>query len=194
MSFGVRISCHGTKVVVIEIVLVCLTDFVGFPSPALVDLLTDRTDLLGPSHIGEIGSEKTRKKALVPGCGKGYDVLLLAAFGYDAYGLEFSPKALEQAKQHQEASKDQEVYKTRDESEGKGNVTWLSGDFFKDDWVAQVEGHEEGKFDLIYDYTVSVPYNPLSFTDRRSSSPPFIHQCGQHGQLDSSSSCHLMVG
>lgn len=37
-------------------------------------------------------------KALVPGCGKGYDVLLLSAFGYDATGLEISSKALEEAR------------------------------------------------------------------------------------------------
>jgi SAM-dependent methyltransferase len=117
----------------------------GFPSPALVDFL--RGDLF-PAKQG-------RKKALVPGCGKGYDVLLLSSWGYDAYGLDVSEKALEGARQTQKEAEDQDIYKTK-EGVQKGSVIWLSGDFFKSEFLKDVEG--EPNFDLIYDYTVCFLY------------------------------------
>jgi methyl halide transferase len=119
----------------------------GFPSPALVDLLSERGDLF-PAKQG-------RKKALVPGCGKGYDVLLLSSWGYDAYGLDVSEKALEGARQTQKEAEDGDIYKTK-EGVQKGSVTWLSGDFFKNEFLKDVEG--EPSFDFIYDYTVCFLY------------------------------------
>lgn len=121
----------------------------GQPSPALDDVLAERKDLLGSRFI-EGG--KTRKKALVPGCGMGYDVLLLSAFGYDAYGLELSENALNGARKLHEESKGKEEYRVRDKIVGRGKVTYLSGDFFKHDFLKGVDG--EGTFDIIYDYTV----------------------------------------
>ena len=42
----------------------------GMPNPALGDILTDRHDLIGDCFIQTaLGQE--RKKALVPGCGRG---------------------------------------------------------------------------------------------------------------------------
>ena len=118
----------------------------GFPSPALVDLLEERKYLL-PSKQG-------RKKALIPGCGKGYDALLLSAYGYDAYGLDFSTNALESARKVETEMDGKGIYETK-EGETKGNVVWVAGDFFKDEFLRVVEG--EAKFDLIYDYTVKYP-------------------------------------
>ena len=118
----------------------------GFPNPALVDLLTERQDLF-PSP-----PNSRRRKALVPGCGKGYDVLLLSAFGYDAYGLEISSSALEAARENQKKMDGKGAYETRRGMQ-KGTITWLSGDFFADGFLQGVEG--EQNFDLIYDYTVS---------------------------------------
>lgn len=116
----------------------------GSPSPALIDLLSDRDDLFP--------IKKGRKKALVPGCGKGYDVLLLSAWGYDAYGLELSSKALESAKAVEKEKTRSGEYETKKGVE-RGDVRWLSGDFFENDFLSQVgEGAET--FDLIYDYTV----------------------------------------
>lgn len=116
----------------------------GIPNPALVDLLFERQDIVPPPS-------PKKKKALVPGCGKGYDVLLLSAFGYDAYGLEISSKALEEAKKVEGEMSGKGVYATR-EGVKEGSITWLSGDFFKDEFLGG-----EGKFDLIYDYTVLLP-------------------------------------
>ena len=117
----------------------------GFPSPALVDLLNDRSELFPPRKDGK------KRKALVPGAGKGYDVLLLSACGYDAYGLEISSKALEEARKVEKELAGKGVYETREGVE-RGKITWLSGDFFEDEFLKDVEG--EGKFDLFYDYTV----------------------------------------
>jgi hypothetical protein len=114
----------------------------GTPSPALIDLLRDREDLFP--------IKKGRLKALVPGCGKGYDVLLLSAWGYDAYGLEVSSKALESAKAIEREKEGNGEYDTREGVE-RGAVTWLSGDFFMNEFL---KGRGEATFDLIYDYTV----------------------------------------
>jgi methyl halide transferase len=123
----------------------------GFPNPALVDLLAERQDLFPSPKSG-------RRKALVPGCGKGYDVLLLSAFGYDAYGLEISSNALEAARKNEKEMDGKGVYETK-KGVQKGAITWLSGDFFADGFLQDVEG--ERTFDLIYDYTVSKSHTVL---------------------------------
>lgn len=87
----------------------------GLPNPALVDLLTERQDLL-PSA--------PRKKALIPGCGKGYDVMLLSAWGYDAYGLDYSETALTAAREIEKEMAGKGVYEKRDGVE-KGKVVWV---------------------------------------------------------------------
>ncbi|KAG9238140.1 thiol methyltransferas-like protein [Amylocarpus encephaloides] len=110
----------------------------GFVNPAFVDLLHDRKELF-PNTEGKRG------KALVPGCGKGYDVLLLDEHGYDAYGLESSKNALIAAKEIEKQAKATGQYI------GRGDVNWVDGDFFDDGWLIEVQG--EKKFDLIYDYT-----------------------------------------
>ncbi|CZT45249.1 related to thiol methyltransferase [Rhynchosporium secalis] len=117
----------------------------GFPNPALSDVLSQRQDLLPPCISSS--QQKHRKRALVPGCGKGYDVLLLSAFGYDAYGLEISSKALEEAKKVEKDMAGKDVYATREGVE-RGKIEWVAGDFFDKKGVLGEE-----KFDLIYDYT-----------------------------------------
>lgn len=115
----------------------------GFPNPALVDLLSARYQDLPPKFDGK------RRKALVPGCGKGYDVLLLAAYGYDAYGLEVSSTALDACRKVEKEFAGKDVYEKKVDG---GSVTWLLGDFWKNESLKEVEG--EANFDLIYDYTV----------------------------------------
>lgn len=117
----------------------------GFPNPALVDLLAERSDILPTPKSGR------KLKALVPGCGKGYDILLLAAHGYDAYGLEISSTALEAARAVEREKSKEDVYQGLGNGEN-GSINWVSGDFFKGEFLKDVDG--DGKFDLIYDYTV----------------------------------------
>lgn len=97
-----------------------------------------------------------RKKALVPGCGKGYDVKLLSAYGFDAYGLEVSQHAATAADEYIAGAGTgalENEYAGRDGGAGEGKAVCLVGDFFDDAWVAQT-GAGEGGFDIIYDNTV----------------------------------------
>ena len=143
----------------------------GQACPALEDTLIEKTGLIGESTVSANDGQKTRKKALVPGCGRGYDVLLLSSFGYDSYGLELSETALKRALEEQE--KNAHKYAARDPKIGKGTVHFLNGDFFDnttwkqggssaDDQIAR-----KGAFDLIFDYTVRrkrprMPYQPAA--------------------------------
>jgi SAM-dependent methyltransferase len=142
----------------------------GCANPALIDLLLHPSTTI-PDTPDAVASESasfildapktlegTRKRVLVPGCGKGYDVALFAAAGYDAYGLEVSEKAAQVAKEwlaSEEAKEGKEgEYKVRDESVGRGKTEVLQGDFFDDAWFADAGG--KGEFDVIYDNTVSL--------------------------------------
>ncbi|OCL08883.1 putative thiol methyltransferase [Glonium stellatum] len=147
----------------------------GAPNPALVDTLTQRPELLGPATTTSTTGDATtgprqRKRALVPGCGKGYDVLLLASLGYDAYGVEASANAVKACEKH--AAEQAERYPARDTEVGSGGVKFVLGDFFKDEWLAGVDGGLGEGFDLIYDYTFLCALPPAfrpAWSDRMSS-------------------------
>lgn len=121
----------------------------GAPNPALIDLLSGRegnalTDAM--LYHGTSGHRR-RKRVLVPGCGRGYDVLLFASFGFDAYGLEISDAAVEKCRQEQQ--RNGHKYPVS-HSEGAGKTEFLVGDFFRDAWIQETVD----AFDVIYDYTV----------------------------------------
>lgn len=121
----------------------------GGPSLALADLVREKPDLFPASAKGG-----TRGAALVPGCGRGYDVLLLAALGYDVVGLDYSGEAVREAAANEQSvreGKNKEVYDGISVGE-RGTVTWVQGDFFDDAWLERV-GRKQ--FDVIFDYTVS---------------------------------------
>lgn len=122
----------------------------GFPNPALEDTLAQRAGTIG----GPIDQDGQRRKALVPGCGRGVDVFLLASFGYDAYGLEYSATAVDACKKKEEKEKHSR-YRVRDEKVGEGKVTFVQGDFFDDTWLNEI-GVPRNGFDVIYDYTVCI--------------------------------------
>jgi hypothetical protein len=124
----------------------------GTSSPALVDTLNDRKDVLGSSSFVEENGKRRRKRALVPGCGRGYDVLLLASHGYDAYGLELAPNAVKAAQKL--AEDDSQKIDPVNEEAGPGKTEFLVADFFSKDWEKDIEG--EAKFEVIYDYTVRI--------------------------------------
>ncbi|PBP17545.1 OTU-like cysteine protease [Diplocarpon rosae] len=123
------------------------------PTDARARLLSHFTDVTGSTAHGTKWDELWNEGFLpwdkgVPN--PALEDLLSAAFGYDAYGLEFSAKALEEARKLEERMAGREGYATRKGLE-KGAITWLAGDFFQDGFLESVEG--EAKFDLIYDYT-----------------------------------------
>ncbi|KAL2887055.1 putative thiol methyltransferase 2 [Ceratocystis lukuohia] len=94
-------------------------------------------------------STPRRKRALVPGCGRGYDVLLLASYGFDATGLDASPKAIAEAKETARALADDPAYALAPGVIQRGSVSWAASDFFAEDLVQALGG----PFDLVYDYT-----------------------------------------
>ncbi|KAJ1326468.1 methyl halide transferase [Microdochium nivale] len=130
-----------------------------------------------------------RMRALVPGCGRGYDVLLLSSLGYDVVGVDLSPVGVERARQHAEERARDGSYPIKLElgpdrqkqQQGQGQVQepgtfrFVEGDFFKDDWLEQVArdnnnnnnddqvgggGSPDAKFDLIFDYTFGCALPP----------------------------------
>lgn len=121
----------------------------SLPSPALVDTLKERQDVLDSAL--RAGTAPERKKALVPGCGRGYDVLLFASHGYDAIGLDASETAIEACKVlDEQQGADASKYPVNDEQVGRGTSQFVLADFFKDDFLATTG---TSKFDVIYDYT-----------------------------------------
>ncbi|KAI7233390.1 hypothetical protein KC330_g5425 [Hortaea werneckii] len=147
----------------------------GEPSPALVDTLQYKLPQIEASSSQDTSSNKAhnqqptrRKKALVPGCGRGYDVLLLAAYGYDAYGLDTSTLAIQGAQELAQSPDRATKYPSNNPSgTGPGTATFLEADFFSDDFLTQTHSPttttttttgpeqpaEPKTFDLIYDYT-----------------------------------------
>ena len=126
----------------------------GTSNPAIIDLLDQKKDVIGDSFVQDEDAstgDKRRKRALVPGCGRGYDVMVLASYGYDAYGLEVSEKAVNLCIDYEKESGDK--YPAKDEKVGKGKCTFVKGDVFNNEWNKDLVPN--GTFDLIYDYTVS---------------------------------------
>jgi hypothetical protein len=121
----------------------------GRPSPALEGTLKDHRDVVGGAMI-----DGRRKTALVPGCGRGVDVLLLQSFGYNAVGLEVSEGAVAACKQYAEEHGND--YPVKDEQIGKGSRKFVLGDFYANDFLEDTNQ----KFDLIYDYTFFCAMRP----------------------------------
>jgi len=117
-----------------------------------------------------------RKKALVPGCGRGYDVLLLSSLGYDVIGLDLSPIGVQRAKEHAEQSQRDGSYPVTVTTnpgggggEAPGTFQFVEGDFFENDWLHSLSSsssssssteEDSGSFDLIYDYTFGCALPP----------------------------------
>lgn len=149
------------------------------PSQALRDAILSQNQHLFGSPIKKLATTTTtgprqqqqRKKALVPGCGRGYDVLSLASLGYDTFGLDGSENAILAARklEAEEISCESDAYRrgVEDTLVGKGKVQFIIGDFFHEDFLAAISTtttmHGDSndtvppttdeKFDLIFDYT-----------------------------------------
>lgn len=124
---------------------------------ALDDLLTNHRELFPAVKSGD-----PKPRALVPGCGRGHDVLLLSAFGYDVTGLDVSEAGLHEAAENQRLNGGEPIYAARDREGAvteKGSVAWMKADFFDE----QNSSLEPGSFDLIYDYTVSFYFSFLPY-------------------------------
>ncbi|KAL5383092.1 hypothetical protein DPSP01_006072 [Paraphaeosphaeria sporulosa] len=131
----------------------------GFPSPALTDIIAERRDILSPLNV-----DGSRKRVLVPGCGKGYDPVMLALHGFDVLGLEISKTAVAVAERYSFEQMQNPSWEnfakgeTKDAGE-RGTVSFVAGDFFAKDWEARLPDDQK-KFDLIYDYTFLCALHP----------------------------------
>lgn len=143
----------------------------GVPNPALEDTLIQRDSILGGPIIKDKHGRQSKKKVLVPGCGRGVDVLLLASFGYDAFGLEYSHGAVQACKAEEARSKARGEYPVHDEEVGTGNVTFVQGDFFDESWLGRL-GLGWGSYDVIYDHSVGFHNSPPPQNFR---SPTHLH-------------------
>jgi SAM-dependent methyltransferase len=97
-------------------------------SPALVDLLKQ-----GGLPQG---------KALVPGCGRGYDAIAFAAFGYHAVGMDLSDTAVKEA----------QLVAAERQDEVTGTLEFSVGNFFE----------HQGQYDVIWDLTFLCAINPAA--------------------------------
>ncbi|MEM1414552.1 MAG: methyltransferase [Myxococcota bacterium] len=98
----------------------------GAPAPVLLGLL--REEALGAP---------AGRRALVPGCGSGYDVFAFAAAGFEAVGLDVAPTAGERF----------EVLRAE---RGLANARIEIGDAFA----------HEGRYDVVWDYTFCCALDP----------------------------------
>ncbi|KAI5790911.1 S-adenosyl-L-methionine-dependent methyltransferase [Pyronema domesticum] len=117
-------------------------------SPALVDLMAQKETL----PIFQAHSSATPKRALVPGCDRGYDALLFAQHGYETVGVEISGSAVREAKKWtgQQIAAGQKTLSP---------MGFILADFFEDEWL-KVLGIGKEQFDLVYDYAFLVAMNP----------------------------------
>lgn len=137
----------------------------GGPSAPLDDILTSRPDLFPRRPDGSRGT------ALVPGCGRGHDALLLASFGYDVVGLDLAAKAIREARDNEAKLDLDATYPLKEGVQKRGRTTWIDGNFF-DDSVLRNAGVD--KFDLIFDYTVRsrLKYPPTPSSQYLKRYPP----------------------
>ncbi|RDA88310.1 hypothetical protein CP532_6592 [Ophiocordyceps camponoti-leonardi (nom. inval.)] len=125
------------------------------PSLALADLLAERTDLIPAAPV----PCPRRARALVAGCGRGCDALLLASFGYDVWAVDDDGDRV--VKERARLLVDGRLYPPVREAVGCGSVTWLVADFLADDWCRGLGSDDgPGRFDLIYDYTLLCALSP----------------------------------
>ncbi|KAF3219634.1 hypothetical protein TWF106_007057 [Orbilia oligospora] len=124
----------------------------GKPSPALIDFV----ECYGQNILHGMKRDGRRLKALVPGCGRGYEVIMLALHGFDACGLEASSKAVDIAKEYADSqlkSPNPGFYGEKRSEYVRGSANFVLGDFFQKDWETDCGIKGDDKFDLIYDYT-----------------------------------------
>lgn len=111
----------------------------GISAPALRNFLTKGV----PMRLEE-ALQSPHKKALVPGCGNGYDLITLARAGFTPLGLDLVPEAVQNA----EASLRREG---------------LPGSAAQRD-LFTLGTRPDDQFDLVYEYTCFCAINP----DRRA--------------------------
>lgn len=88
-------------------------------------------------------------RALVPGCGRGYDVTALASSDRFAVGLELSETAIQRAEERLQSLTDEDC-------SNKAQCKFVSGSFFD----LNPSKDPEHQFDFVYDYTFLCALDP----------------------------------
>ncbi|KAG9126987.1 hypothetical protein FRC07_001151 [Ceratobasidium sp. 392] len=88
------------------------------------------------SIADDLGIAKSGK-ALIPGCGRGYDAIYLASQGYEAIGVDISTTAIDEAKKHLASQSESNNLK----------VDFKVLNFFESQALV------DRVFDIVYDYT-----------------------------------------
>ncbi|OKL55595.1 hypothetical protein UA08_09135 [Talaromyces atroroseus] len=140
----------------------------GKPSPASIDLIEQRGDLfrpLAPDGRHPFDIPRVTNIHSMKGSGHGYDVVMLALHGFDAYGVEISATGVAAAQSY--ASKELQSPQAQNFGEQKsgcstspGRATFIEGDFFDSDWEPRALEGGEAYFDIIYDYTFLCALHP----------------------------------
>ncbi|GAA5990626.1 hypothetical protein JCM5350_001332 [Sporobolomyces pararoseus] len=101
--------------------------------PSLRELVEEKWDQVKGVEWNELQKDG---KALVAGCGRGYDAIYFASKGIDSIGMDLSPTAVEAAKAHLSSL-----------SGAPSNVEFQAADFF------EFPVEKEHPFSLAYDFT-----------------------------------------
>lgn len=127
-------------------------------SPALIELVQS-------GRISNLLSQQSRgdpSNALIPGCGRGYDVVFLAKYfqdrGLNVTGLDISSTAVDAAAR----------YLTEQDSPAGAQV--LQGDFFS----SETDQKWSNNVHLIYDYTFLCALDPSKRTDWAKTMAKFL--------------------
>ena len=112
----------------------------GLSQGELFDASTSSPALIKEIQDGRIPNGK----ALVPGCGRGYDLLALASDKRTVIGLELADQAVNAAKEFTSSSN----------NKFKDKITVQTGNFF------DLPIDNDNKFDFIYDYTFLCALDP----------------------------------
>eukprot|EP01137_Pigoraptor_chileana_P010927 Opistho-2@61096 len=121
----------------------------GVSSPALIDLLRKQAE----GHSEDGVRPLPRGRVLVPGCGRGYDLVEFARYGIassEAIGADIAPMGVKAAQEFISGLTD-----ITDEQKGKIRIAHV--DFFTAKPEDEAVG---GKFDVAYDYTFFCAIDP----------------------------------
>jgi methyl halide transferase len=108
----------------------------GTPQQALVSFMTKIDQ--GKDLVARQVENGGKAKALVPGCGTGYDVEYLASVGYETIGIDIAPEATKASNKWLESLQPGPPHLK--------NIHFRTADYF-------VSNQEQETYDLIYDYT-----------------------------------------
>lgn len=111
----------------------------GTPTPVFVNLFSSHSDERRKYLDGLFAIEKP--SVIVPGCGRGYDAMLLAEHGFDVTAVDFSIEATEYL-QHESLARGLDLTVIRDD-------------------VLAIDERHDAKYDALLEYTCFCALDPV---------------------------------